>query len=160
MDSPPSSLHKDDHIQIHTTDSRRELHSLVPQQIYFCIPGLWIKSEARGHADWDGNVFTTSVTLSRSTRWDLLLRRYSHSWDRKPLPSQPPQLFSVCLLSFFLAWPTRASAKKHILSVAGLCQEIIHLYNYGSTKGNLYSIWLQVKDAYESITPIHLFLWN
>jgi len=38
-------------------------------------------------------------------------------------------------------------SKKHILSAARLHQEIIHLYNYKLTKGSLYSIWLQVKDA-------------
>lgn len=117
----------------------------------------WIKSEARGHVDWDGNLFTTGVTLSHWTGRDLLLRRYSHFWDRKP-----PSSISYLDLSLPCAFsPPRManpgiSKKAHFIS----CQEIIHLYNYESTKGNLYSIWLQVKDAQESISPIHLFLWN
>ena len=72
----------------------------------------------RGHVDWDGNLFATSATPSHWTGRDLLLRRYSHFWERKPPPHRlfrfnPP----LCLLSTSHGWP-RHQQKKRILLVA------------------------------------------
>lgn len=71
----------------------------------------------RGHVDRDGNLFATSVTPSHWTGRDLLLRRYSHFRERKPLHRlfrfNPP----LCLLSTSHGWP-RHQQKKRILLVA------------------------------------------
>lgn len=121
-------------------------------QIYFCITRAVDKVQSlRSCWLWREFVYDKRTTVQAELA-DICYKTIFTLLGWKGCPRPLQQLFRSerpFVLSLHLAWLNRAPAKKkkHNLSIAGLCQQFIHLYNYQSTKGTLYNKWLQVKDT-------------